>query len=318
MSRSGNGVNGPVDNPSATARHRAGIVMGVVCMVLWSTTAALIALGGSGMPPWQFICVTGLISGAGQLGYYASRGKLRGCVVMPWRLWLLTVFGFAAYGLVYPLALITAEDSQKVQASLINYGWPVLTVVMAVLWVPGTRASLPLGVAVVLAAAGLVLANWPSLRAMWGGGTPTGASNWPYVLAAAAAVLWAAYSSLISRWRHFADSHATSPVGFLLIAIVAGAMCLGRHEWSWSCPWPAWTAVAALSLGSYGAGYLIWELALHRRRQRAGADGRRSAGDLDPAAGRGCARRVQTAPAAGGGHCQRGGAGWKLQGERSA
>jgi drug/metabolite transporter (DMT)-like permease len=245
--------------------RRAGISLGVVCMLLWSSTAAMIALGGQNMKrwPWQFICLTGLIAGIGQLIFYAARGKLRGCLVMPWRLWAITILCFVVYGLVYPLSLMMSEGSRQVEVSLINCAWPVLTVVFAVLWVPGTRMTRRLAMAAALATAGLALANWDPL---WGLLSPGGPHRnpWPYVMAGMAAVLWAAYSSLLSRWRVEAGRHATSPIGFILIGLVAGAMCLARHEWSWSPGGEAWAVVLGLSLGPFGAGYLLWELALHR------------------------------------------------------
>ena len=236
--------------------------MGVLCMLLWSCTGALIALGGRSLwNPWQFICVTAMVSGLGQLVYYGVRGQLRGCLVMPWRLWALTLL-FVTYGLVFPLALMGSVGGQVYEANLLNYAWPVLTVVLAVLWVPGTRMTPRLGLAMALAAAGLALANLDPLWNLLTRGMVRD-NPWPYALAGMAAVLWAAYSALLSRWRSVAGNHATAPIGFILIGLVSGAVCLAGREWASPGPM-GWVAMLGLSLGPYGAGYLLWELALHR------------------------------------------------------
>ena len=235
--------------------------MGVVCMLLWSCTATLISLGGQNVGAWQFLCLTGLVGGVGQLAYYAARGQLRGCLVMPWRFWLLTGL-FVTYGLMFPLSLMWSLGQQVYEVNLLNYAWPVLTVVLAVLWVPGTRMTLRLFVAIALAAGGLAIANWDPLWNLLTRGMVRD-NPWPYVLAGMAGVLWAAYSALLSRWTSVARHHATTPVGFILIGLISGAVCLAGHGWASPDPM-GWVAMLGLSLGPYGAGYLLWELALHR------------------------------------------------------
>ena len=232
-------------------------------MLLWSSTATLTVMGGQEMKNhlWQFICVTAMVSGLGQLVYYGARGQLRGCLVMPWRLWLLTLL-FVTYGLVFPMALMMSRGQQIYEANLLNYAWPVLTVVLAVLWVPGTRMTPRLFVAIALAAGGLAIANWDPLWNLLTRGMVRD-NPWPYVLAGMAGVLWAAYSALLSRWRSAASNYATAPIGFIIIGLISGAVCLAGHDWAPPGPM-AWVAMLGLSFGPYGAGYLLWELALHR------------------------------------------------------
>jgi drug/metabolite transporter (DMT)-like permease len=247
---------------STAGTARAGVMMGVACVGLWSCTAALISLSGQRLGTWLFLAVASTLGGAGQMLYYrAAKGSFAPCLRLPWRLWVLMVLGFVLYGLVYPLALTTCvSDAQLCGVNLINYLWPVLTIVCALLWVPGTLFSWRLGGALALAIAGLALANQGALR-NWLHAPPH--SLLPYGLAAVAAVCWAVYSSLLARWRAWARDHATAPLGFLLTGLVAAIVCLVQRQGLPRDPL-AWGTTVLCAVGPFGAGYLLWELALHR------------------------------------------------------
>jgi drug/metabolite transporter (DMT)-like permease len=144
--------------------------------------------------------------------------------------------------------------------NLINYLWPALTVVFAVLWVPGTRLTGRLVVAILLSLAGLILANFEKLRDL---DQATTRSPWPYILALTAAVVWAFYSSMLSRCKEWANRYRTAPLGFLLVS--AAATIIGLSTGQWRMPQGTdWLAIAGTGLIPWGIGYMLWELALHR------------------------------------------------------
>jgi drug/metabolite transporter (DMT)-like permease len=245
-------------------KHKAGMTMGLACVLVWSTTAMLVSLGGKRMSAWQFVACASGLGGAAQWAYYifaAPRGI--SCLRLPWRLWAVTALAFVPYGLILPTALILcgANDAELCGVNLINYLWPVLTVVCALLWVPGTALTWRMALAIPLALAGLALAN-QDVVAAWAHGRAGGPAL-PYVLAGAAAIIWATYSSLLARWRGWANRYATAPIGFVLTGAIAAAICQMNHQWS---PLDGRAAVSILlcGLGPFGFGYLLWELALHR------------------------------------------------------
>ena len=95
-----------------------------------------------------------------------SCGELRSALRLPWRLWAAPVCCFVLYGLAWPWALAASTARQVVGVNLINYLWPILTVVFSAWWVPGVRLTGRLLGAMLLAVAGLALANLPQIRQM--------------------------------------------------------------------------------------------------------------------------------------------------------
>jgi drug/metabolite transporter (DMT)-like permease len=255
-------------NQVESPRMRTGVLMGLTAILLWSTSSALVAAGGKRLGVWPFLALTSTIGGVTQIvAYRYLRGSVRDCFILPWTLWPLIVFAFALYGFVYTLAVLMSGSAGQVYAvNLINYLWPALTVVCALLWVPGTRMSKRLVAAVVISVLGITLANRNAL-AHWfagpSGGAASGEPLFPYLLAGVAAVSWAVYSSLLARWRAWSHRYPTAPVGFLIMGAIASILALkagGRP------PLDARTLAVVLiyGVGPCGVGYMLWEMALAR------------------------------------------------------
>ncbi len=248
-----------------------GLLLGLAAIVLWSLTAALVALGADAMGAWPFLALATLTGGALQMGFRRwHHGELRSALILPGTLWLVTIFGFVLYGVVYPLAIaVAATEAERCGVNLINYLWPPLTVVCAVLWVPRTRFGPLLVLAIGCALAGTVLANLRQIGAAFSGPAEL-AGAWgperlaPYILALVGAVVWAVYSSLLARWRDWARDYATSPVGLLAIGLIATCASVATGG-----GWPGLTLMGVVAavlcgVGPQGGGYLLWELAVTR------------------------------------------------------
>lgn len=240
--------------------RRTGVAMGVAAILLWGGSSACIVCLGRRLGVWQFLALTPAIGGLLQIGGYLLMGRsLRSLLLPPPKLWLAVGLGFVVYLLLYTTALVSStSEGQTVGVSLMNYLWPTLTVLFTAWLVPGARLHGRLLVALVLSLAGVLLANgrdmaWPD----------AGVPVWPYLLGGLAAASWAAYCALISRWREWAHAYAATPLGFLLVSVVAAGICLWRGEWE---PMAVrdWVAVVLTAMGPWAAGYMLWELALHR------------------------------------------------------
>ncbi len=250
--------------PSTT---RLGLTLGAGAVLFWSFGASLVYLGARQAGLWRFVMLASLTGGA---LLFIARGfgqrELRTALILPWRLWAGPLLLFVLYGLAWPWALASSNPGQVYGVSLINYLWPVLTVLFSAVLVPGVRLRPRVVLALGLAVVGLALANLDQLGQLWPGGT--GLKGWsfgrlfPYTLALIAALTWAAYSALLARWKHWSRNYVTSPLGFVLIGLVA--LPLAAREGG-----PKPTAGSTLLTLLYGAGplavgYLLWELALAR------------------------------------------------------
>lgn len=251
-------------------------MLGGVAVLCWSFASSLIFLGAREAGTWSFVALASLTGGMIQIvAWRWHRGTFISVLRLPWRLWAVSVPCFVAYGLVWPAALVSAGPQELFGVNLINYLWPVLTVLLAAWWVPGARLTGRTVAAAAVSLAGLVCANLPRLRLLLAAGGEGGADAapfqrlLPYGLAFAAALSWAVYSATLARWRSWAGGYATSPLGFLITGVVAtfaGGLMAGTAA---SPSLRGLLLTAAYALGPLAAGYLLWEVALARARVHA-------------------------------------------------
>jgi drug/metabolite transporter (DMT)-like permease len=257
------------DEPNPPSR--LGLLLGMGAVLCWSFGSSLVFLGARQTGPWLFVALSSLTGAALQLVWRRlSRGELRSALWLPWRLWTSPVCCFVLYGLVWPWALATSTARQVVGVNLINYLWPILTVVLSAWWVPGVRLTGRLIGAMLLAVAGLALANLPQLRQMLssgsGAGSSPGAGFLPYSLALLAAVAWGAYSASLARWRDWAKDYVTSPLSFLIIGAIASVIVAVSGSIPPRLAGSALCMTFLYGAGPLAAGYLLWEMALPRAR----------------------------------------------------
>jgi drug/metabolite transporter (DMT)-like permease len=139
-----------------------------------------------------------------------------------------------------------------------NQLWPIMTVVFSLFLVPGSRLHPRLALALVLSIAGLALANWQGIVQACSDSTVL-----PYLLGALAGVSWGLYSAVVARWREWCQHYAIAPAGFLMIGLVGIAGCLITGEW-YSGNVRLWLVFIYMGIIPNAAGYMLWEMALHR------------------------------------------------------
>ena len=241
-------------------RESAGVMLGLAAVLAWATSASCVLWIGRQVGVWQYLAIGNLIGCIGQVVFYRMLGRgPRSLFVLPPRLWAVSVLGFVFYSICYATGLLSAaSDAQAVGVGLMNHLWPVLTVVFSLFLVPSARMTFRLGLALVLAFGGLVFANQ---HAMIQAGMSS--AGLPYLLGGLAGISWALYSALIARWRDWGQRYATAPAGFLMVSIAGAIGCLLTGGWR---PVDArtWMAFVYLGLIPNAAGYMLWEMALHR------------------------------------------------------
>lgn len=259
----------PVDPREANARM--GLLLGAMAVGLWSFGSSLIYLGARQSGIWRFVAIASLTGGGLQLvSRQVSQGEIRTAIRLPWRLWAGPLFCFVVYGLAWPCALVASKATKVAGVNLINYLWPILTVVLSAWWVPGVRLNGRVVAATGLALAGLVCANAGAIRELLSPGTSAAVSQWqqflPYVLASVAAVTWAVYSALLARWQNWSKQFVTSPIGFISIGIIACFAFLLSPADKGSPSFTGLLLTILYGVGPLGAGYLLWELALGKAK----------------------------------------------------
>ncbi|MCK9487921.1 MAG: DMT family transporter [Xanthomonadales bacterium] len=235
---------------AAAGQRPGGNAAGMAAIGLWSTLAVLATWTGS-IPPLQLLAAcfvtAGVVGLVLPLWRRPAGQSWRQSLRQPWRAYVLTTAALFGYHALYFLALKTAPP---VEASLINYLWPLLIVLVAAC-LPGTRPPPAVYVAVALGFVGAVAVvtrmRRPELE-------PAHALG--YLAALGAALVWAAYSVLNRRHAGIPSTALALPC--LTVALLAS---LG-HGLLETTAWPEpgeWLAILALGLGPVGGAFWLWD-----------------------------------------------------------
>lgn len=250
-------------------RH-TGLLLCFSAILIWSFAAVLIRFAGTVLPPLQFVGVVCIFSGLMQLAIRRKlHGEFRSAIFLPAKLWWITIFGFAMCVFTYPLALIWAKTSTQVCAvNLINYFWPVLTVVFGIFWVPNNRFTLRVGLSIVLTLTGLAFANGRQLPGIFSGAAKMDLSffqqSLPYLLGLVAAVSWAMYSALLARWKEWARHYTSCAMGMLVAGVAGLVTGLLTEGPMGAVPIRGVVLAFLYAIGPSAMGYFLWELAVSR------------------------------------------------------
>jgi drug/metabolite transporter (DMT)-like permease len=254
-----------VQAPPGPASPTTATVLGILALVLWSTTVAFsrslaVALGVMTAP-----AVIYCVSGTAGVGWLLATGRWRQTARLP-RAYL---FGCGALFVFYTVTLYLAlglavTDQQAVEVGIINYLWPGLTLVFAVP-ILGRKARWTLWPGIAVAFAGVVLASTGATDLSWHGfleNLQTRAV--PYLLALAAGVSWALYSNLTRKWAGGAPSHA---VPWFLLASGLVFLLLRpffQEETRWTAR-AAWE-LAYMAFVPTLLAYSFWDVAMRQGR----------------------------------------------------
>jgi drug/metabolite transporter (DMT)-like permease len=232
--------------------ERRNTLQGFGAVLLWGALAALTTYAGP-VPPFQLAAMTFAMGALVGVAYAAITGQsLAGLKSVPWQAWALGVYGLLAFHACYFFAL---QRAPALEASLIIYLWPLLIVLFSG-FLParfgGKRLTLWHVAGALLGLAGTVLvllgkAGQPSVA-----GETLG-----YVMAVAAALIWASYSVAS---RLFQGVPSLAVIGSCALSAVGAAVLhMGLETTVWPANAQAWTAVVALGLGPVGLAFYLWD-----------------------------------------------------------
>jgi drug/metabolite transporter (DMT)-like permease len=235
-----------------SASERASTLQGFGAVLLWGGLAALTTYAGP-VPPFQLAAITFAVGAVVGVGYAWVTGQsLAELKLVPWSAWALGVYGLLAFHACYFFAL---QHAPALEASLIIYLWPLLIVLFSGLLPSrfgGKRLTLWPVTGALLGLAGTVLvllgkAGQPGIAGQTLG----------YVMAIAAALIWASYSVAS---RLFQGVPSLAVIGnCALSACGAAALHLALETTVWPASGMAWAAVLALGLGPVGLAFYLWD-----------------------------------------------------------
>ena len=227
-------------------------LLGLGAIVLWSLLALLTDLTGN-IPPFQLAALTFAIGGLSGLIVMLLRRRPLSVFRQPPSVWLLGVGGLFGYHLLYFTALRSAPAAE---ASLVAYLWPLLIVLMATL-VTGETLKKNHVIGALLGLGGAVLlVSGPR------GPAPDPAYIRGYLIALAAAIVWASYSVLS---RRVASVPTDAVTGFCLVtALGAAGMHLLVEDAVWPSSGVAWAAIFGLGFGPVGLAFFVWDIGVKK------------------------------------------------------
>jgi drug/metabolite transporter (DMT)-like permease len=235
----------PLSRPAAT-------LTGFGAVLLWALLAVLTATSGA-VPPLQLMALSFAVGGLAGVALWIIRPAAVRALRQPPKVWLLGVGGLFGYHAAYFVAL---RNAPPVEASLINYLWPLLIVVFSA-FLPGEKLRWQhiAGCALGLAGAALAVTGGEGF-----GFDPRHGLG--YGAALLAALLWSSYSVLS---RRFADVPSDAITGFCLVTSVLAGLCHFALE---PTVWPddiwQWAAIVGLGLGPVGLAFYVWDIGVKR------------------------------------------------------
>ncbi|WP_137939269.1 DMT family transporter [Chitinivorax sp. B] len=219
--------------------------LALAAIVLWASLATL-SVKLTNVPPFLLVGLSLMI---GSLGSVHRIREWR----VPLRTLLIGCVGLFGYHFCLFLAL---RWSPALSANLLNYLWPLLLVLLSPMLLPGYQIGVNHILGGILGFAGA------ALLIVGGDGLQIRADHaWGYLLAIAAAVIWAVYSLLTKRLPAF----PTSAVGgFCAISGMLALLCHLLLEPSYQPVLAEWIQIAMLGIGPLGAAFFLWDAALKR------------------------------------------------------
>lgn len=234
------------------AGSRVATLVGVGAIALWATFATLAAAAGT-IPPLELTSLSFGIATLLAVGkWLLCRQNPLPFLRQPLAVWLVGVGGLFGYHALYFVALKLAPP---VEASLINYLWPLLIVLLSG-FLPGQRLwpRQIVGALIGLVGCVVLVTGGASLHL-----NPAYAPG--YACALACAFIWSGYSVLSRRLGQV----PTDTVGGF--CVVVALLAWGVHLLTEPTVWPTgarWWPVLGLGIGPVGAAFFAWDHGVKR------------------------------------------------------
>ncbi len=226
---------------------RLATLTGFSAILMWALLALLTARSGA-VPPFQLTAMTFAVGGSlGVISWFFRPGALKN-LRQPAIVWVVGIVGLFGYHFMYFTAL---RNAPPVEASLINYLWPLLIVVGSSL-MPGEKLRWHHIAGVLLGLGGMVM-----IVSKGQGFGFEAEYSFGYIAALISALIWAAYSLLS---RRFAKVPTDIVTAFCIATAILSLLChLALEETVWPQSALQWLAVLGLGLMPVGLAFYAWD-----------------------------------------------------------
>jgi len=226
---------------------RSATAVGVIAIFLWSCLALLTTLT-EGIPPFELLTLSFGVAFAASLITLGRHGMSGfSSWRQPWAVWATGFVGIFVYHALYFFALKVAPAAE---ASLINYLWPLMLVLLSA-FAAGEKLHKRQVLGAVLGLAGTAFIM--QQRATHTAATMPVAG---YLAAFGCALIWAGYSVFNRRFSAVPSSIIGGICG---MSAAAGLVCHLAFE---TTVWPdlnQWAAIVVLGLGPAGLAFFAWD-----------------------------------------------------------
>ncbi len=232
---------------------------GAIAILIWASLSLLTVWSGK-IPPFQLVAMSFLIATLVGLSMILIEGLDPRLLRLNGRAMMLGVAGLFGYHFFFFLAL---RHAPVLEASLVNYLWPLLIVLFSAL-LPAAHQQSGLrwwhiaGALLGFAGAAVIL----FADADKGAGSFAGNSWFGYLAAFVAALVWSTYS-VASRLFANVPTQAVTIYCFLTM-IGATIAHLTFEPTIWPATSSAWLAVLLLGLGPVGGAFYFWDAGMKR------------------------------------------------------
>ncbi|UVL42828.1 DMT family transporter [Pseudomonas sp. B21-040] len=221
--------------------------VGVIAIFLWSCLALLTTLT-EGIPPFELLTLSFGVAFAASLIILGRRGVAGfNSWRQPWAVWASGFVGIFVYHALYFFALKVAPAAE---ASLINYLWPLLLVLLSA-FAAGEKLHKRqvLGALLGLAGTAFIMQQRATHTA---GAMPLAG----YLAAFGCALIWAGYSVFN---RRFSEVPSSIIGGICGMSAAAGLVCHLAFETTVRPDSAQWVAIIVLGLGPAGLAFFAWD-----------------------------------------------------------
>ena len=251
------------DRPGSRSSPTGATLLGILAIVLWSTTVAISRSLTEKLGTVTAGSLTFLIGGTVGTVYLVVAGRLRETLQLPKAYLLGCGSVFVLYTTSLYLAIgLSSTHQQVIEVGIINYLWPAMTLVFSVL-ILRKRARAFLVPGIIVALAGVALAMSQTGQFSWSAMADSLRTNFPpYLFALSAAVTWGLYSALI---RHYASEEKGGAVPLFLLATGATLSLLRlffREQTHWSTR--GGIELLYMSLFPALAAYVFWDIGMRK------------------------------------------------------
>ena len=229
-----------------------GNLAGVLAIILWATLALFTVLTYK-IPPFQLTAMAFGVAFVIGLGLWIKAKK--GILIhlrLPWRVWLLGIYGLFGYHFFYFMAI---KNAPPLEANLINYLWPLFIVLFSsflptekLRWFHVLGSILGLFGAVLLIGFGQEVQFSPE----YGKG---------YIYAFICALIWSSYSVLS---RHFGTVSTYAVGGFCGATALLSLIAHFIFEETYIPSSVELLATIVLGLGPVGLAFFVWDYGMKK------------------------------------------------------